>query len=134
MPRGRRHAGDAGAAGPREMSSAAAAFLERTSPVQGGMDPSAADLSAAVGIEDLSGELGVLDGGELARLVALNDGQDWLVITQGGYFDGSPGAFKVVKSRVDGKLTLEPIEKLPKELYRPGLLAAVWKGEKPPAR
>src|SRR5207302_1129606 len=72
------------------------------------------------------------NGEELVRLVSLNEGKDWLVITPDGHFDGSPNAFKLAKFRTDGRLKLEPIEKHANELHRPGLLAAIWKDEKLP--
>ncbi len=35
-------------------------------------------------------------GKEIARLISCSDGEDWLVVTPDGYFDGCPGGIKLL--------------------------------------
>ncbi len=70
-------------------------------------------------------------GDELARLISLDAGKDWLVVTPEGLFDGSAGGRDKVTYRVGKGLTVVPVDRFFQDFYRPGLLAAVWKGERP---
>lgn len=90
----------------------------------------------------------VATGDELARLHALpgrtfikekpdifdfeSKIDDWLVTTPDGLFDGSPGGREHVVYRVGG-MTLVPVDRFFQDFYRPGLLAALLRGERPTA-
>jgi WD40 repeat protein len=68
-------------------------------------------------------------GKELAALYAIDGGNDWLVVTPDGHFDGSEGGIKLVSYRIAGTIDFvspERLEELRKENRRPGLLAEVW--------
>jgi WD40 repeat protein len=68
-------------------------------------------------------------GQERCRLINLEGGKDWLVVTPDGLFDGSPGAWRFVAYRVPGTLKLIDDEATRRRFHRPGLLAQVWKGD-----
>ncbi len=70
-------------------------------------------------------------GKELCSLVSIIGGRDWLVVTPEGLFDGSPGGRDQVSYRVGKGLTVVPVDRFFQDLYRPGLLAAIAKGERP---
>jgi WD40 repeat protein len=78
-------------------------------------------------------------GEQLATLVnfggALNNrGNDWLVVTPDGLFDGSPAAWKQILWRFRGDtFDVTPAETFFNEFYYPGLLAEVMAGKKPRA-
>lgn len=73
----------------------------------------------------------VATGEELASLI-LMDGDDWLVSTPDGLFDGSPGGREKVGYRITG-LDVVRVDRFFQDFYRPGLLASIWKGERPRA-
>ena len=68
-------------------------------------------------------------GEELVRLMVFDDGNDWLAVTREGFFDGSTGARARVMFRIGGGLNVVPVDRFFQDFYRPGLLAAVWRGE-----
>ena len=70
-------------------------------------------------------------GEELARLVNVNDRGDWLVTTPEGLFDGSPVGRQGVAYRIGSGLNVVPVDRLFQDFYYPGLLAAIWRGERP---
>jgi len=70
-------------------------------------------------------------GRELARLMSLDSGNDWLVTTPEGFFDGSASAREKVMFRVGGGLNVVPVDRFFQDFYYPGLLAAIWRGERP---
>jgi WD40 repeat protein len=78
-------------------------------------------------------------GEKLATLVnlssALNSrGNDWLVVTPDGLFDGSPSAWKQILWQFGGNtFDVTPAETFFNEFYYPGLLAEVMAGKKPRA-
>ncbi len=78
-------------------------------------------------------------GEKLATLVnlegALNSrGNDWLVVTPDGMFDGSPAAWKQILWQFGGNtFDVTPAETFFNEFYYPGLLAEVMAGKKPRA-
>jgi WD40 repeat protein len=78
-------------------------------------------------------------GEKLATLVnlggALNSrGNDWLVVTPDGLFDGSPAAWKQILWQFGGNtFDVTPAETFFNEFYYPGLLAEVMAGRKPRA-
>jgi uncharacterized caspase-like protein len=74
---------------------------------------------------------GAFTGEELVRLISLKDGQDWLVVTPEGLFDGSAGGRQMVSFRVGGGLNVVPVDRFFQDFYYPGLLASIWKGERP---
>jgi hypothetical protein len=72
----------------------------------------------------------VATGEELARWLSLDEDKDWLVVTADGLFDGSANGRQLVSYRVH-RSTLVPVDRFFKDFYRPGLLAALSRGERP---
>ena len=71
-----------------------------------------------------------VDQGKLvALLTAARDSPDWLVVTPEGFFDGSAGADGLVAWRI-GQSGYSPASYF-NRLFRPGLLANVWRGGVP---
>jgi WD40 repeat protein len=68
---------------------------------------------------------------ELCRLVCIDGGRDWAVVTPEGLFDGSPGGREKVCFRIGGGLNVVPLDRFIQDNYYPGLLAAIWRGERP---
>jgi WD40 repeat protein len=76
----------------------------------------------------------VAQGRQLATLVSLYDGDDWLVATPDGLFDGSPQAWNQVLWRYDtDTFNVAPIEWFFNEFFSPGLLAELVAGHRPRA-
>jgi WD40 repeat protein len=73
----------------------------------------------------------IATGQELAWLISLDAGKDWLVVTPEGLFDGSAGGRQKVSFRVGGGLNVVPVDRFFQDFCRPGLLAAIWRGERP---
>ena len=73
----------------------------------------------------------VATGQELLRLISFSSGKDWLVVTPEGLFDGSPGGRERVTFRVGGGVNIVPGDRFLKDFYRPGLFAAISRGERP---
>ena len=73
----------------------------------------------------------VATGDELARLMSLDRGWNWLVTSPEGLFDGSPDSRRMVSYRIPGQLNAVPVDRFFQEFYRPGLLIAVERGERP---
>ena len=88
----------------------------------------------ASGSADTTVKLWSLPGGqELASLLAL-DHQDWLVITPGGLFDGSPAAWNQILWRFSPALRdIYPVEYFFNEFYYPDLLSDIFAGRHPAA-
>lgn len=72
----------------------------------------------------------VATGDELAQLVALDDGREWLVVTPQGLFDGSELGRGYVTFRLDDALDVVPVDRFFQDLYRAGLLARIGRGER----
>ncbi len=78
-------------------------------------------------------------GEKLATLVNLGGavnsrGNDWLVVTPDGLFDGSPAGWKQILWQFGGNtFDVTPAETFFNEFYYPGLLAEVMAGKKPRA-
>ena len=67
----------------------------------------------------------------LATLVSLNKGDDWLVVTPDGLFDGSPGGWNQILWRFSANtFDVSPVEIFFNEYYYPGLLADIIAGKK----
>ena len=73
----------------------------------------------------------LMTGEELARLINVGDQSDWLVTTPEGLFDGSPVGRETVTFRVGSGLNVVPVDRFFQDFYYPGLLAAIWRGERP---
>jgi hypothetical protein len=70
-------------------------------------------------------------GSEVVRLVRLASEHDWIALTPEGLFDGSEGARKLVSYRIGNTLEVVPVDRFFQEYYRPGLLAEIFRGERP---
>jgi WD40 repeat protein len=70
-------------------------------------------------------------GSLLARLVPLDHGKDWLAVTPEGLFDGSAGGRQRVAYRIGTGLNVVPVDRFFQDFYRPGLIADLWRGERP---
>lgn len=64
-------------------------------------------------------------------MISLNDGKDWLVVTPEGLFDGSPDGRKILSYRIGDGLNVVGADRFLEACHHPGLLAAVWRGERP---
>ncbi|MEK6299571.1 MAG: caspase family protein [Acidobacteriota bacterium] len=68
----------------------------------------------------------------LCTLVSFNDGDQWLAITPGGLFDGSPEAWKSILWRfATNMFDVAPVEAFFNEFYYPSLLADILAGKRP---
>lgn len=75
--------------------------------------------------------LDVTTGQLLLRLATMDGGADWIASTPQGFFDGSRGGREKVTFRLAGSLDLVPVDRFFKDFYRPGLLAEIYRGERP---
>jgi hypothetical protein len=69
----------------------------------------------------------------LLRLATLQDrsgNTDWVVMTPEGLFDGTRSGRDAIAYRGDG-LGLIPLDRFFQDFYYPGLLASIWRGERP---
>ena len=57
--------------------------------------------------------------------------KEWLVVSPEGFFDGSPDGLKAVAFRIGDSLNVIPVERFFQDFYRPGLLTAIMRGERP---
>jgi len=73
----------------------------------------------------------VATGDELARLISIDSGEDWLITTPEGLFDRSAGGRRKVSYRVDNGLIVVPVDRFFQDFYYPGLLSAIFRGERP---
>src|SRR6185295_13780141 len=70
-------------------------------------------------------------GALVATLVSLNKGDDWLVVTPDGLFDGSPAGWNQILWRFSPAiLDVSPVEIFFNEYYYPGLLPDILAGKK----
>ncbi|MEK6299587.1 MAG: caspase family protein [Acidobacteriota bacterium] len=70
-------------------------------------------------------------GNLLATLVSLNKGDDWLVVTPDGLFDGSPGGWNQILWRFSPAIyDVSPVEIFFNEFFHPGLLPDILAGKK----
>jgi uncharacterized caspase-like protein len=72
------------------------------------------------------------DGRELARLVAMKNSPEWVVVAPDGLFDGSPQGMQRLAVWRFGRQTF-PLEAYFNEFYYPGLLAEILAGKRPKA-
>jgi WD40 repeat protein len=73
-------------------------------------------------------------GEELATLVSLNEGADWIAVTPDGLFDGSPAAWAQILWRFsDNILDVAPAEVFFNEFYYPGVISDLVAGKRPRA-
>lgn len=68
---------------------------------------------------------------ELLQLINSDDKEDWLAVTPEGLFDGSRRGRESVAFRVGNGLDVAPLDRFFQDNYFPGLLAAIWRGERP---
>jgi WD40 repeat protein len=87
------------------------------------------------GSDDGSTRLWNAQTGEmLATLVSLNKGEDWLVVTPDGLFDGSPDGWNQILWRFSpNTFDVSPVEIFFNEYYYPGLLPDILAGKRPAA-
>jgi WD40 repeat protein len=68
-------------------------------------------------------------GQEVCQFISLDAGAEWLVVSPGGVFDGSPaGIARFLRLRKPGTAELVPMNQV-RAYHRPGLLARLLKGE-----
>jgi WD40 repeat protein len=69
-------------------------------------------------------------GALLATMVSLNKGNDWVVVTPDGLFDGSPSGWNQILWRFSDRLAdVSPVEIFFNEYFYPGLLADILAGK-----
>jgi hypothetical protein len=73
----------------------------------------------------------IATGDVLANILSANNGQDWLAVTPEGLFDGSEGGRQQVCYRIGGGLNVVPVDRFYQDFYRPGLIGALRRGERP---
>ncbi len=89
-------------------------------------------LSVLTGARDGTTRLwDIATGQELVRLLWLDDGMAWLVATPEGLFDASTAGRQRIGYRVGGATRPVPVDRFFLDFYRPGLLASIWRGERP---
>jgi WD40 repeat protein len=77
----------------------------------------------------------VATGDEVGRLLSIDGGEDWAVVTAQGLFDGSREGRQKVYFREPESALVVPLDRYFQDFYSPGLLTSVWHGERPmPAR
>jgi WD40 repeat protein len=83
------------------------------------------------GGEDGSARLWSVGTGALtATMVSLNKGEDWLVVTPDGLFDGSPAGWNQILWRFSQRLSdVSPVEIFFNEYFYPGLLSDILAGK-----
>ena len=96
-------------------------------------------MSAAVAPDNERVLTGSLDG--VLRVWSVSTGQlllsmkqfrqGWLVTTPEGLFDGNAAGREQVAYRIGDGLNVVPADRFFKDFYYPGLLAAIWRGERP---
>jgi WD40 repeat protein/uncharacterized caspase-like protein len=71
-------------------------------------------------------------GEHLLTLISLDDGNEWMVVTPQGLFDGTPISWNQILWRYNqDTFNVAPIEWFFNEFYSPGLLADVFAGKRP---
>jgi len=70
-------------------------------------------------------------GEEVCKLISVNSGDDWVVVTREGYFDGSAEGRKFVRFQEQGDTKLVSSETYTQLYYRPGLLRKLLRETKP---
>lgn len=68
---------------------------------------------------------------EVCRFVMFPRSGDWIVVTPEGLFDGNAGGREKVFYRVGTGNNVVPVDRFFQDFYYPGLLAAVYRGERP---
>lgn len=84
------------------------------------------------GSDDGSARLWNAQSGQLlATLATINNGNDWVVVTPSGLFDGSPGGWNQIMWRFSPSLLdVSPVELFFNEYFHPGLLTDILEGKK----
>jgi len=70
-------------------------------------------------------------GQELARLIPLDRGKDFLTVTPEGLFDGTQDGRQLIGYRIGKGLNVVPVDRFFQDFFRPGLLEQLWAGETP---
>ena len=74
-------------------------------------------------------------GKQIATLISLRDGDEWLAVTPEGLFDGSPAAWDQILWRFGGNTSdFAPVEVFFNEFFYPSLVADIISGKKPHAQ
>ncbi|HSB08069.1 MAG TPA: caspase family protein [Blastocatellia bacterium] len=106
-------------------------LVGHTGPISA-LDFSADGRFVVSGSDDGSARLWSAQTGELvATLVSVNKGDDWLVVTPDGLFDGSPAGWNQILWRFSPAIyDVSPVEIFFNEYYYPGLLPDILAGKK----
>jgi WD40 repeat protein/uncharacterized caspase-like protein len=71
-------------------------------------------------------------GEHLLTMISLDDGNEWMVVTPQGLFDGTPISWNQILWRYNQEtFNVAPIEWFFNEFYYPGLLADIFAGKRP---
>lgn len=73
----------------------------------------------------------VCSGDELLQIIPIDGGNEWVVVTPEGLFDGSEIGLQRMMFRIGNGLNVVPITRFFQDFYRAGLLARIWNGERP---
>jgi hypothetical protein len=72
-------------------------------------------------------------GVELVTLASGNGGKNWAVVAPDGLYDGSEGGRRMIGYRFSSKLPGASVDQFFGQFYRPGLLAEIFRGDRPMA-
>jgi hypothetical protein len=75
----------------------------------------------------------IATGVELVSLATSQSGRNWAAVGTDGLFDGSEGGRRMIGYRFSSKLPGASIDQFFGQYYRPGLLAELFRGERPMA-
>jgi len=71
-------------------------------------------------------------GEHLLTMISLDEGDEWMVVTPQGLFDGTPVSWNQILWRYNGEtFNVAPIEWFFNEFYYPGLLSDIFLGKRP---
>jgi WD40 repeat protein/uncharacterized caspase-like protein len=73
----------------------------------------------------------IATGDELCRLINIDNGEDWAVVTPDGLFDGTRSGREKIAFRIGAGLNVVPLDRFFQDCYYPSLLAEIWRGERP---
>jgi len=73
----------------------------------------------------------VATGDQILRLIHLSEDRGWMAMTPEGLFDGQAEGRQLTGFRVGGRLNVVPVDRFFQDFYYPGLLSAIWRGERP---
>ena len=119
----------------RRGSTARRVFAGQTTDVAAASYSPDGKLLVAASVDGSTSLWDVKSGRMLATLISFAQGEEWLVVTPDGLFDGSPAAWRQILWRYNrNAFDVVPVETYYREFFRQGLLAEILSGGRPAAR